>query len=436
MASNSQAPKRRKVETKEEKKKKKNNTPVAFQIQHDELYSYFTHLFPYEEVSDWLTFTTTPAHPLRHREFAFVLPGDIWVRSQSMNTIHDLKTHLCNQRKTIERVDIGAIYADVKTRHLTPRCELKELVFDIDLDDYDLLRLCPCKGRKTCCNQCWIFIRAAIAYLCHFLHQYFGFHHMSMVFSGRRGVHCWVHDLTAMGLDQHGREAVLNYIANPHSLFSGSKKRMGFEELPCFTKEAYQILERYFHQWLVQEPDWFCKPFANITMGQKMLTFWRYHGRLQTRLKTIVQDNTPAAHKWKCFKNLSSSQNYNGTGKAKTNLVEAVLFFMMPKFDRNVTIQREHCLKLPFNVHPKTGKICVPILNMDTFNPDQVPSYIDVIEDYNETSRMNKLSLMGTLKRKWKQQFHRKYGLIGTKSTKTVYNIKKSRSERDSNSQP
>lgn len=87
---------------------------------------------------------------------------------------------------------------------------LRELVFDIDMTDYDPVRTC-CTGADIC-KRCWAFISAAVRVLDKAIQEQFGFQHLLWVYSGRRGIHLWISDQEAMALTDAQRKALVGWM--------------------------------------------------------------------------------------------------------------------------------------------------------------------------------------------------------------------------------
>jgi DNA primase small subunit len=82
----------------------------------------------------------------------------------------------------------------------------------------------------------------------------------------------------------------------------------------------------------------------------------------------------------------------NGKGKMyKPAVEEIVLGYLYPRLDVHVTEQRNHLLKSPWVVHPKTGRVCVPFdpAKVSEFNPETVPTVQDLAREFNDYAAAN-----------------------------------------------
>ena len=77
------------------------------------------------------------------------------------------------------------------------------------------------------------------------------------------------------------------------------------------------------------------------------------------------------------------------TSRQDTSLHEIVLTYLYPRIDIHVSKTTNHLLKAPFCVHPKTGKVCVPLQAEDfaTFHPHRVPTLAGLCGDGAEGSK-------------------------------------------------
>ena len=228
----------------------------------DVMKTFYNRLYPIKPVFNWLNHSQIPSKLWTHREFAFTLSGDVYLRYQSFSVPDDLRKHLVSLNPT--RFEIGPIYTGKPKDKRTLRAGTftpvqRELVFDIDLTDYDSIRTCC--STTDICDRCWGFIAVAVRVLHAALTDQFGFRHVLWVFSGRRGIHAWVSDQEAMELTDESRRAIVGYLAVIVGSKDGSKKlniRVGpSRNLPPSLQSALEPLAITFSDLILVDQDCF-----------------------------------------------------------------------------------------------------------------------------------------------------------------------------------
>ncbi|POW01035.1 hypothetical protein PSTT_12765, partial [Puccinia striiformis] len=320
-----------------------------------------------------------------HREFAITLQNDAYLRYNSYSTWVDLQKDIIRLNPT--RFEIGPIYsAPPKDRKSLPKASFKpivrELVFDIDLTDYDDIRNC-CSDKKICV-KCWKFISLAIQVLDLTLRQDFGYRHLLWVYSGRRGAHCWVSDHEAMRLNDEERKAIVSYI----NILKGGGSKFGLKV--DLKSPLHPMVERSLETLTIIS---FYKIKTFLKKKQNGNSFYGF-GLIQARL---IKDLEP---KWTTDPELTSEEKWGAvTGhynlsnttplqkkKLKETMSNVILHYTYPRIDLEVSKHLNHLLKSPFCVHPATGKVCVPLdlAKINDFDPDQVPDVRDLLRELDK----------------------------------------------------
>ncbi|KAJ0576284.1 putative DNA primase, small subunit [Helianthus annuus] len=350
-------------------------------------------LFPHADMSKWMAYGNDGKHPacdqsyFGRREYSFTLENDIYMRFQSYKTALELEKAIKDHCPF--KIDIGPVYSvDPAKRHaysqsgdniFTP--VEKELVFDIDISDYNDVRYC-CSGADVCLD-CWPLMTIAIKVIDTALRDDFGFNHILWVYSGRRGVHCWVCDTKARRLNNEQRSAVAEYF-RVYKGNSNSKSKVSLvgSALHPFLVRSYNVLSDYFER--------------KILCSQQLLSDERYESILD-----MISDESVASElrgKWQGNRRSNANdinivrweQLKHLCGRKKTpglrRCVEEIVFsYTYPRIDMEVSKHMNHLLKSPFCVHPKTGRVCVPINpNLcDEFDPTNVPTLSKLLREIN-----------------------------------------------------
>lgn len=315
-----------------------------------------------------------------NREFSFTLKDDIYIRYQSFSDQQDMEKEI--QKKCPYKIDIGAVFShrpkDQKTvRPAAFQAQEKELVFDIDMTDYDDVRSC-CSGADIC-DKCWPLMSMAVKILHRALTEDFGFEHILWVYSGRRGVHCWVCDEVARKLSQTGRTAVAEYL----NVVKGGENQVRKVRLDQLVhpsiREALNIIKKDFEEYAVKRQDF----MGNEKKWAKVLALIPSED-LRALIEGDMEKKSDSSSRWarlqKYIREIQMEKDYRDSRRADE---EIMLQYAYPRLDVNVSIGVNHLLKSPFCVHPKTGRVCVPMDpdTIDSFSPMSVPTITQLLDE-------------------------------------------------------
>ena len=256
----------------------------------------------------------------------------------------------------------------------------KELVFDIDLTDYDDIRSC-CE-KANICGKCWAFVTMAMKVVDTALREDFGFEHIMWVYSGRRGAHAWVCDPRARNLPDDRRRAIAGYLDVIRGGAQSGKRVNLKRPLHPHMSRSLEILSSYFAQTTLVDQDTFQSP----EQEQRLLSLLPDAALNDAlRRKWTSSPGRSSKSKWADINALAEageSKSLNATS-LKNAKQDIVLEYTYPRLDSEVSKKMIHLLKSPFVIHPGTGRVCVPIdgRNAEQFDPLSVPTVSQLLSE-------------------------------------------------------
>ena len=351
----------------------------------DRLRIYYDRIFPYKLMFKWISYNKlvkqdqkalmsledgVSSSYFHNREFSFTLANDVYCRYLCFKTAENFKETLVN--RVPYKIDIGAVYNIPPERHNASDKKAfvpthKEMVFDIDMNDYDDVRTC-CKGANVC-ERCFVYLKIAMVVLTDILGQDFNFTNLLWVFSGRRGIHAWVCDEAAREMQNDMRQAVVGYCNLGVGNEMSGKMQLSYPLHPRL-KKIYPYLKKKFEEIIIGDHN-----LLSLEEHQKKFLAYLPDEQLRNTVGTTWKNMSGASGQdlWQAYQRLyheyiEKMKNEERSTNKKTSTVyqsrwskdlslQALIFtYLYPRIDANVSTGINHLLKSPWCIHPKTGK--------------------------------------------------------------------------------
>lgn len=341
-------------------------------VEEQALARYYSQLFPHEAFCDLFSREWRGSR-IALREVALETTDGCYMRYLNAPNASGIKKLLGD--KHAEKIHVGAIYnvePPMKRKNIPLVPTSRELVFDIDLNDYVSGVYADDIDE---CDAMWDLVAFGAVVVVFVLKKHFAFEHFMISYSGRRGCHLTVHDARACGLEDQARSAILSYL-QPGPAKSGKRPAYGNMLLAgffgtLFTSHVQPFWERFALTGredggmgvfdTVQQRASFLELLGNsyITDHMKRCNhpseFWSEVQRM-VRLSKYPESSTRALH-------------------------ETIMTYLWPRLDAGVTKHMDHLNKSVYSFHPKTGRISIPVgKDPFKFKPKQCPTLQGLVD--------------------------------------------------------
>ncbi len=218
----------------------------------------------------------------------------------------------------------------------------RELIFDLDLDDYNPVRRCKCEG-KDVCEDCWGLMQEAAVIIDDTLIHDFGFKKLEWVYTGGRGYHCWVLDSKTMPLDQNQRTAIVDYMQYIHD----PKGLQKVDKIGSFDERMkIRIYEKLARNFIFNETQKFLTENAGFSVNSLK------KARQKLESSELLRDIVDAIPNGK-----------------EPIFLNTLIKYHYPRIDHKVTIDVRRLIRMPGSIHIRSKNISEYISNPGKFNP-------------------------------------------------------------------
>lgn len=255
---------------------------------------------------------------------------------------------------------------------------MRELVFDIDITDYE--RYCHCldeNSTKKICSKCWQHLEGASLILEYLLKVHWGIpeEHILWLLSGLKGIHCIVNDERFLKKTRKERLFLfssLNKFSDPELIDFATNvllpRQDGFPELLLAQFEERSVLKRnLMHSDKFQTAclSLLSREYPSLRKATELAWFNLRGG---TSLKI-----------WLALRKLEKGQF--PAERPPPSLIIALKCYW-PKIDKGPFAVKNHLFKAPFSIHHESRKVSLPVERSDIVK-DSLPEGFPTLTEVN-----------------------------------------------------
>lgn len=261
------------------------------------------------------------------------------------------------------KLNVGAVYgcsvAQRKRRQAAGMHPVqREFVVDIDLDDYGDVGKDDLEG----CDRHWPVVAIGLTAVRKVLETAFGFRHFLVVYSGRRGGHLWVCDRRARVMDNEKRASVVAFLQGAMRAGAQSSGEPGAAPSFDWVRDHPSLKELVAHSVCFFENRGVRAASAGgVGMLDEAHRRDDFLASIDAALHARLRDTVRAKSGRAAQVTIKEYVRRNDGNQLRRRYEDAVMTLVFPRLDINVSTHMGHMLKAPFSVHPKTGRVSVPL---------------------------------------------------------------------------